>query len=310
MPPTPNLQLRSHNTPPHQCVALESTLLLHGVPPENAIPLSRELESIVRAQGATPATIAVLNGQPIVGITESELATLSTSPTPIPKANTANLGIYLAQHKSAATTVSTTMELAAQAGIHTFATGGLGGVHKGYGQHLDISADLAAFTRFPVAVVCSGVKSLLDVEATREALETLGIPVLGYQCSDFPAFYTRTLHPAGQKGPKVDARFDSIDELAACVAFELKRTGRGVVVCNPIPAEHEIPRGKWDAWLKQAMDLANEQGILSNGGRDVTPFLLGTLHRISGGETLKANLELVKNNARVAGQIAARLGNT
>ena len=202
---------------------------------------------------------------------------------------------------SSATTVATTMELAASAGVRVFATGGLGGVHRNFAAHLDISADLAAFTRFPVAVVTSGVKSLLDVAATRELLETLGVPVVGFQTSDFPAFYQRTLGP---QGPKVDARFDDIAELASFVDAELRRSGRGVVVCNPVPAADELPKPQFEHWLTAAHAEAAAANI---SARDLTPFVLGALHRISEGATLRANLALVKSNAALAAQLSAAL---
>ncbi|MCX5691965.1 MAG: pseudouridine-5'-phosphate glycosidase [Planctomycetota bacterium] len=278
-------------------VALETTLLLHGVPKGEGEPLARELEAIVRAQGATPLCVGIVSGKPIVGLSNEQLRTLLNAPK-VPKANTANLGVLMHRGQHAATTVSTTMELAAAAGVKLFATGGLGGVHEGYGTHLDISADLAAFTRFPVGVVTSGVKSILDVVATREALETLGITVVGFRTDRFPAFYLR------ESAAGVDARFDDEDSLAAFLKSELARTGRGIVIANPIPVEHELSRADWDSWLSQARKAAEASAA---AGRDVTPALLGHLHAISGGRTLKANLELVKSNARLAGALAARM---
>jgi pseudouridine-5'-phosphate glycosidase len=279
-------------------VALETTLLLHGVPRGEGGTLAAQLESIVREHGANPVCVGIVAGRPIVGLNQTELAALLEA-TKVPKANTANLGVLMHRGEHAATTVSTTMELAAAAGVRLFATGGLGGVHLGYGQHLDISADLAAFTRFPVAVTTSGVKSILDVVATREALETLGVPVIGFRTDRFPAFYLR------ESDARVDARFDDEASLAAFLASELARTGRGVVVANPIPHEHEIARADWDRWLAQATREAAESGAK---GRDVTPALLGRLHAVSGGRTLKANIELVKSNAALAARLAAAMG--
>jgi len=184
------------------------------------------------------------------------------------------------------------MELAAAAGVRLFATGGLGGLHKGLATHPDISADLAAFTRFPVAVVTSGVKSLLDVEGTRELLETLGIPVVGFRTDRFPAFYLR------DSDAKVDARFDDLAPLAAFLDAELTRTGRGIVVCNPIPHADELPKDQWHAWLAQAEAQTPAQG------RDTTPQLLGKLHELSAGATLRANLALVRSNAALAADLA------
>jgi pseudouridine-5'-phosphate glycosidase len=276
-----------------QSVALETTLLIHGVPKAEGAALARELSDIIRQRGVQPVITGVVAGQPTVGMTDEELAILMQA-ADVPKANAANLGALLHRKSHAATTVSTTMELAAAAGVHVFATGGLGGVHRGYGEHLDISADLAAFTRFPVAVVTSGVKSILDVESTREVLETLGVPVVGFQTDRFPAFYLR------ESSAGVDARFDKVEELASFVKSELARTGRGVVVANPIPLSSEVPRAEWDRWLAAAMGLAASKGVK---GRGLTPFLLGELHRLSGGATLRANLDLVRANAALAADL-------
>lgn len=279
-------------------VALETTLLLHGVPRGEGGRLAAALEAIVREQGAEPLCVGIVAGRPIVGLDAAELSTLLEAPK-VPKANTANLGVLMHRREHAATTVSTTMELAAAAGVRLFATGGLGGMHRGYGEHLDVSADLAAFTRFPVAVVTSGVKSILDVVATREALETLGVPVVGFRTDRFPAFYLR------ESEARVDARFDDEASLASFLASELRRTGRGVVVANPIPQEHEIRLADWERWLAQASREATESGAK---GRDVTPALLGRLHAVSGGATLRANIELVRSNASLAARLAAAMG--
>lgn len=277
-------------------VALETTLLAHGVPADAALPLAERLNSLVSGGGADPAVIGLLRGQAIAGMTDAELRELIASDPA--KVNTSNLGVALHREQPGATTVSTTVEVAACAGIRLFATGGLGGVHRGYGERLDVSSDLAAIARFPVAVVTSGVKSLLDVEATREALETLGVPTVGFACDAFPAFYIRS----SESG--LDARFDDVDELAAFVRMELARTGRGIVICNPVPEEHEIPRARWDELLDDAAQRALDAGV---SGRDVTPFILGTLHEISGGQTLTTNIELVCSNAALAGRIAAAI---
>ncbi len=216
----------------------------------------------------------------------------------VTKANTANLGVLMNRGQHAATTVSTTMEIAAFAGLRVFATGGIGGVHEGYGTKLDISADLLAFTRFPIAVVTSGVKSILDVVSTREALESLGVTVVGWKTDSFPAFYLR------ESEAGVDVRFDDADELAAFVRIELARSGRGIVIANPIPAEHELDSEMWNKWLKKAKKLAHAD---RTSGRGVTPAILGHLHAVSEGKTLDANIELVKSNAQVAGMIESRL---
>ena len=280
-----------------QRVALETTLLVHGVPRPDAAPLARRLALLVREHGAEPALVGVVAGEPVVGMSEDQLNLLLDAPH-VEKANTANLGILLHRREHAATTVSATMELASGAGVRVFATGGIGGVHRGYAERLDISSDLAAFTRFSVAVVTSGVKSILDVASTREALESLGVPVVGWRTDNFPSFYLRS-SDAG-----VDARFDDIAELAAFVRAELARTGRGVVVANPIPAEHELDAGDWRRWLEESERRARALGAT---GRDATPAVLGALHEVSAGATLRANVALVEANARLAAQVAAAM---
>lgn len=275
-------------------VALETTLLIHGVPRVESLKLASRLSDAVRAGGATPGVVGLVRGVPTVGMTEDELRAMLDAGD-VPKANTANLGALMHRKSHAATTVSATMEIAACAGVMWFATGGLGGVHKGYAQHLDISGDLAALARFPVAVVTSGVKSILDVESTREALETLGVPVVGFRTDRFPAFYMR------ESAAGVDARFDDERELAAFVRFEIARTGRGVVVCNPIPREHEVDERDWAVWLGEAEGRAREGGAV---GRGVTPAVLGALHEVSNGATLRANIALVENNAALGGRLA------
>lgn len=280
-----------------KAVALETTLLVHGVPTPSAKPLANELAQIVQNQGATPALIGIVDGTPTVGMTDEELDAMLAADHVL-KANTANLGIAFHQQIHAATTVSTTMELAAAAGVQVFATGGIGGVHKNYHQRLDISSDLAAFTRFPVAVVTSGVKSILDVESTREALESLGILVIGYQTNTFPAFYLR------ESDAQVDVRIDDPIELAALIKSELARTSRGIVIANPIPQEHELDHTQWNQWLTQAHATAEQSGAT---GRAMTPAILGNLHQVSNGATLTANLALIRSNATLAGQLATNL---
>lgn len=294
-PPATPPNFVSRATP--RSVALETTLLVHGVPKSAAPALAAQLDSLIRAEGAHPATVGVVAGRPTVGMTPQELQALLDAHA-VPKANTANLGYLMHRGDHAATTVSATMELAAAAGVRVFATGGIGGVHRGYGDHWDVSSDLIALTRFPVAVVASGVKNLLDVESTREMLETLGVPVVGFHTDTFPAFYLR------RSGADVDAMFDDETALAAFIAWELRRTGRGVVVCNPIPVESELPANAWHAWLEQAEFQAKATG---STGRGVTPAVLARLHEISGGATLNANLALVRSNASLAARLASHL---
>ena len=278
-------------------VALETTLLAHGVPRDAAMPLYDELVAIIEREGSQAAAIGITAGRARADLTRDEVLTLLDS-RPV-KMNTANVGLAMFRKSSGATTVSTTMEIAAANGIAVFATGGLGGVHKHYGTQLDVSADLAAFARFPVAVVASGVKSILDVVATRELLESLGVPVIGFRTDRFPAF------TVSDSNAGVDGRFDDEEELADFLRFELGRTGRGVLVCNPVPMASAIASERFAGWLAEAEHRASEAGV---SGRGVTPFVLGALAEISAGETLRANLALVKNNARLAARLASRMG--
>lgn len=280
-------------------MALETTLLAHGLSRDEALPTAQLLAADIRAEGAAPAIVGVLDGRAIVGLTDEELARFLRTPD-LPKANTSNLGIFVHRGQSAATTVSTTMELAARAGLSIFATGGLGGVHPGFGTRLDISADLAAFTRFPIAVVASGVKAILDVPSTRELLETLGVTVIGFRTDRFPAFYLR------DGGEPVDARFDDEHELASFLRRELARTGRGILVANPIPTDAEIPAPQWQRWLEEARQRV-AQDPARGTGRDATPALLAALHQVSAGATLRANIALVRSNARLAARLARSL---
>ncbi|MGH7243026.1 MAG: pseudouridine-5'-phosphate glycosidase [Phycisphaerales bacterium] len=279
-------------------LALETTILTHGVPRDAALPLAHELAGICKSNGAEPALVGVYRGEPIAGISDSQLNEI-LSASDVPKANSANLGALLYRRSHASTTVAATMEIAANAGIRVFSTGGIGGVHKGFAQHLDISADLLALTRFAVAVVASGVKSILDVMATRELLETLGVPVIGFQTSDFPAFYLRA------SGASVDARFDDVVDLAGFVRTELKRTGRGMLIVNPIPSASELDKHQFAEWLNASEKSVGAAGL----GRNATPSLLGKLHELSGGKTLQANLDLIRSNTALGAQIASSLGN-
>lgn len=278
-------------------VALESTFLVHGVPRESALSFAGRLAQIVRDHGVHPALVGVVGGVPTVGLTDDELRRLLEA-AETPKANTSNLGVLIHRGLHAATTVSATMELAAGAGVRLFATGGIGGVHRGYGTTLDISADLGALARFPIAVVASGVKSILDVVSTREALESLGVPVVGYRTDRFPAFYLR------ESEAGVDARFDDPADLARFLDAELRRTGRGVLVANPIPAEHEVREDDWNRWLAEAERQAEGARVR---GRSVTPFLLARLHEASAGATVRANLALVESNVRLAAALCREM---
>jgi pseudouridine-5'-phosphate glycosidase len=284
-------------------VALESTLLLHGVPRASARGLHQELGAIARRVGARPELCAVLHGRALHDVSDQQLdELLAMDPSRVPKLNTSTLGVALSRGGSGATTVSATMEIAFQAGVRVFATGALGGVHHGLSVRPDISADLGALARFPVAVVTAGCKSLLDIIATRELLESLGVPVVGFRTDRFPAFYQR------DGGCDVDARFDDLRELATFVEFELNRSARrgggGVVIANPIPPDDELDAREFAAWLALAEAEARASGA---NGRDVTPRVLGALHRVSGGATLRANIALVKHNVEVASALSVEL---
>jgi len=305
MNPSPSTVQPVH---PRARVALETTLLLHGVPRSDARALAVRLNRAVQAQGATPVTVGLVSGRAVVGLSDAELEELLAAPSEqVRKVNTSNLGISISRRQHGATTVSSTMELASGAGVSVFATGGIGGVHFSQAAGstscapaaLDVSSDLHAFTRFPVAVIASGVKSILDVAGTREVLETLGVPVVGFRTDDFPAFYLRR-----SDGPPVaplDARFDDVTELAVYVRHELARSCRGVLICNPIPPDHELRVADWQKWLGEARGVVAASGAQ---GRDVTPRLLGALHTVSGGATLRANIALVESNAVLAGKLA------
>lgn len=277
-------------------LALETTILTHGVPRDSALPLARELRRIAEENGAEPALVGVYRGVPVASLSETQLIEILAT-ADVPKANSANLGVLMQRGSHASTTVAATMEIAAASGIQMFSTGGIGGVHKGFAKHLDISADLLALTRFPVAVVASGVKSILDVAATREVLETLGVPVIGFRTDAFPAFYLR------DSGVGVDARFDDPSELARFVRAELERTRRGLLIANPIPVEAELDSGDFVRWLATAENAVGPAAL----GRNATPSLLGKLHEVSGGATLRANLDLIRSNTALGARLASHL---
>ncbi|MFN8024619.1 MAG: pseudouridine-5'-phosphate glycosidase [Acidimicrobiales bacterium] len=279
-------------------VALESTIISHGMPYPTNVAMADEVESIVRANGAVPATIAVLGGTAKVGLTADDLELLATHPD-VHKATTRDLPWLLATGRHGATTVAATMRLAARAGIRVFATGGIGGVHRGAGSSFDISADLTEMAAVPVAVVSAGVKSILDIGLTLERMETLGIPVIVNGSDDFPSFYSRT---SGFAAPR---RLDGPDEIArflhAAWGPDLALTC-GVSVANPIPAADEIPAADITEAIEAALAELDAKGI---AGQDVTPFLLANVVERTGGRSLEANLALVRNNAATAARIAA-----
>lgn len=278
-------------------VALETTLVTHGLPRPHGVRVAETLERVVREAGATPATIGILGGAVKVGLSADELAALAASDAA--KVNPGNLAAVVAAGGTGSTTVAATAWAAARVGIRVFATGGIGGVHRGAAESGDISADLMALARQPVAVVCAGAKAILDLPRTREALETLGVPVLGLGTSEFPAFYRRS------SGLGIDARCDTPTEAAAAIAahFALGLPG-GLVVANPVPSEHELPADLHDAALATAIADATAAGVR---GRDVTPFLLERMRLLTGDASLRTNEALLINNARTAAQIADAL---
>lgn len=277
-------------------VALESTVIAHGLPyPEN-IETAYKLERIIRDNGAVPATVGVFGGEICVGLNEDQFEMLATSKE-IRKISHRDLPVAVSKKLNCATTVATTAFIAHRAGIKVFATGGIGGIHRG--DRKDVSADLPELANTPITVVCSGAKIILDLPATREWLETHGITVLGWQCEEFPAFYSRT------SGLKVDERVETAREAAqAIIARDELEMKNAVVVAVPVPEENEIPSKDLDALLADSLKAAAQQGIK---GKDITPFLLSQMSERSGGKTLAANIALLENNAKVASQIAAAI---
>ncbi|GAA2844189.1 pseudouridine-5'-phosphate glycosidase [Crossiella cryophila] len=281
-------------------VALESTILAHGLPPGRNLTVARELEDIVRAAGAVPATIAVLDGEAVAGLSAAELERVCDPSSELVKLSRRDLGAAIGLGRSGATTVASTAALAQVAGIGVFATGGLGGVHRGARESWDVSADLAVLAETPVLVVCSGVKSVLDIPATLELLETSSVPVLGYRTDRFPAFYLRESDQA------VPWRVDSPAEVAAVVAAHRGEVpgSAGVLLANPIPVEAEMDRELHDRLLAEGLALLAERKVR---GKDVTPVLLAHFHQASAGVSLDANAALVRSNADLAARVAVEL---
>jgi pseudouridine-5'-phosphate glycosidase len=277
-------------------VALESTIISHGMPHPQNVQMATEVERIIRDGGAVPATIAVLHGRPRVGLTPEDLELLATSPD-VAKVSVRDLPYVVARGLHGATTVASTMRLASLAGISVFVTGGLGGVHRGAERTYDVSADLTELSTSNVAVVSAGVKSILDIGLTLETLETLGVPVVANRTDEFPAFFSRASgHPAPMR---LDTPADFADLMAA--KWRLGLAG-GVAIVNPIPVEHEIPAEEIGVIIDQALAEMDDKGI---HGKDATPFLLGRIVEITGGASLTANIALVNNNARL-GTLVAR----
>jgi pseudouridine-5'-phosphate glycosidase len=275
-------------------VALESTVIAHGLPFPQNIETAYRLERIIRENGATPATIAVFNGEVAVGLNDEQLESLATSPD-IQKLSTRDLPVALAMKLNGATTVATTSLIAHRAGIKVFATGGIGGVHRGGAR--DVSADLPVLARTPLLVVCSGAKIVLDLPATREWLETHGVTVLGWRCDEMPAFYS------AKSGLSVDRRVEDVRDVAAILkARDELGLQNAVLLTVPVPEAAALDNSEIEEMLKNALRLASERSIT---GKEITPFLLSQLTELSQGKTLAANVALLENNARIAAEAAA-----
>lgn len=281
-------------------VALESTIITHGMPYPANLETALAVEEVVRQNGAVPATIAVIDGELRAGLEHAELEALAQAKGVV-KASGRDLAVAMVRKASAGTTVSATMLLAELAGIDIFATGGVGGVHRGAEQSFDISADLTELGRTKTAVVCAGVKSILDIAKTLEYLETQRVPVIAYGTDEFPAFFTRT------SGFKADHRLDTAEEIAGAMHLHHKLgTGTGLLIANPIPEAAALSNDFIDGTIADAVREADERGI---GRKELTPFLLARINELSKGESLKANIALVKNNAALAARMAVAYAN-
>ena len=280
-------------------VALESTIISHGMPYPQNVETALQVEQTIREGGATPATIAIIGGRLKAGLTPEEIEYLGKKGTAVTKASRRDLPVLVARGQDGATTVTTTMIIAAMAGIKVFATGGIGGVHRGAETTMDISADLEELARTPVMVICAGAKSILDLGLTLEYLETKGVPVIGYGTEELPAFYTR------KSGFKVDYRVDTPEELASI--FKAKQEmglGGGMLVTNPIPEAYSMDPERINKAIDEAVTEAKRLGI---HGKETTPYLLAKIKDITGGDSLASNIQLVFNNARLAATTAAHL---
>ena len=279
-------------------VALESTIITHGMPFPQNLEMARGVEARVRAGGAVPATIAIIGGKFRVGLPASELEQLARAGGSANKASRRDVAALVADGSTAGTTVATTMSIAALAGIAVFATGGIGGVHRGAETSFDISADLEELSRTPVAVVCAGAKSILDIGKTLEVLETKGVPVIGYGTDDFPAFWTRS------SGLKADRRLDTPVEVAQFLETQFSLGLGGVLIGNPIPEADAMDPAYISSMIDRALADADAAGI---SGKATTPYLLKRIFELTDGKSLISNIALVKNNARVAAEIAVAL---
>jgi len=279
-------------------VALESTIVTHGMPYPTNLDTALAVEAAVRAQGATPATIAVINGRFKVGLPRESVERLARLSGGVVKASRRDLAAVAARHGAAGTTVAATMYIADLAGIEVFATGGIGGVHRGAEETFDISADLVELSRTRVAVVCAGAKSILDIDKTLEYLESHGVAVCGFQCDEFPAFYARS------SGFKLDHRCDGLRDLARMARLQREIGPGGLLIANPIPEDKALDAETIEARIAEAVAEAKAKGVAK---KDVTPFLLGRVVELTGGRSLEANMALVENNAALAAQLAVEL---
>ena len=279
-------------------VALESTIISHGMPYPQNVETALRVEETVRQAGATPATIAVIGGKLKAGLTADEIEYLGKKGPAVTKASRRDLPVLVSKGADGACTVATTMIIAHLAGIQVFATGGIGGVHRGAETTMDISADLEELGRTPVLVVCAGAKAILDLGLTLEYLETKGVPVIGYGTEELPAFYTRT------SGFKVDYRLDTPEEIAAAFRAQQEMGLGGMLVTNPIPEEYSMDPARINAAIDEAVADAQRLGI---HGKETTPYLLARVKDLTGGDSLAANIQLVLNNARLAAQTARAL---
>ena len=280
-------------------VALETTVVTHGLPRPAGVNTALELEACIRSAGAIPASIGILDGEVRVGLSCDELHRLAST-RDVAKVNLSNFAAVLAARRPGSTTVAATMFAAHHCGIRVFATGGIGGVHREVAETGDVSGDLTALARIPIAVVSAGAKAILDLPRTIEMLETLGVPVFGWQTDEFPAFYRRA------SGQRVDYRFDDIALLADAVAAHLALgLGTGVLIANPIPEADEVPAESYERALSTALAEARTQAL---HGRVVTPFLLEQMRQLTGGASVVANVALLKHNALLAAQLAVALG--
>jgi pseudouridylate synthase len=276
-------------------VGLETTVVTHGLPHPEGVSTARLLEEVIRRAGATPATIGIMGGAIRIGLTPAELEQLATTPN-VAKINLSNLAAAISSGQPGSTTVAATMVAAHASGIRVFATGGIGGVHRDARETGDVSADLTALARIPIAVVSAGAKAVLDLPRTLEMLETLGVPVFGLGTDEFPAFYRRST------GLPVDRRYDSIIELASAVRLHLSLgLDTGVLIANPIPVADEMPAELYERAIHAALSEAEAGGIR---GRALTPFLLDRMRVLTGGESVRANLALLRHNAETAAALA------